>query len=64
MRRPALSFYEVDYAPQGHVLRGASLRALSAEEITESCELLLATAEAHLCPYWLLDGRHHRREQP
>jgi hypothetical protein len=37
---------------------------LSSEEITESCELLLATAVEHRCPYWLLDGRHHRREQP
>ena len=29
------------------------------EEITHSCELLLATARRHACPYWLPGGRHH-----
>ena len=31
--------------------------ALSAVELTESCELLLAVAQQHSCPFWLLDGR-------
>ncbi len=46
------------------MLRGTDQRAMSPEEITESYELLLATARQHTCPYWLLDGRHHHQEQP
>ena len=59
-----LSFYHVAYEPVPPVLCGSSLRPVSAEEVTASCELLLATAQRHGCAYWLLDGRHHEREQP
>ena len=59
-----LNFYAVAYASQPPLVQGHSLRKLDAEEITASCELLLDTALRHGCPYWLLDGRTHVREQP
>lgn len=37
---------------------------MSAEEVTEACEALLAVARHHDCPHWLLDGRASPREQP
>jgi len=37
---------------------------LSAEEVTETCEMLLDSAVRHHCPYWLLDGRSHVGQQP
>lgn len=64
MQQPPLSFYNVAYFLPEHVLLGDSLRSLSAEEFTESCELLLASAQEYHCPYWLLDGRRHRLKQP
>ena len=59
-----LPFYEVRYEPEPPLLYGGNQRPLSAEEITETCELLLASARRLRCPYWLLDGRSHQREQP
>lgn len=64
MAHPQLSFYQVVYEPCPPVLLGVSDRNLTGEEITESCELLLSTAVQHECPYWLLDGRRHARDQP
>ena len=61
---PILPFYHVTVEADPRVVCGAARRPLSAEEITASCELLLATARRHVCPHWLLDGRHHRDEQP
>ena len=51
------SFYHVAYQPVPPLVRGTVLRPLTAFEFTEACELLLATATAHSCPWWLLDGR-------
>jgi hypothetical protein len=56
----AVPFYHVVAEADPPVVYGVGQRPLSAEEITHSCELLLATARRHACPYWLLDGRHHR----
>ncbi len=61
---PALDYYHVAYEPVPPLLRGANSRPLSAEEITVSSEMLLQTATRHRCPYWLLEGRQHVREQP
>lgn len=61
---PVLPFYRVAVEAAPPVVYGAAQQPLSAEEITASCELLLATAHRHACPFWLLDGRHHRAEQP
>lgn len=54
----------IEYAKPQHLIRGRSLRPLNAEEITVTCELLLATARHHSCAFWLLDGREHVRDQP
>ena len=51
------SFYRVGYQAVPSLVRGTVLRPLTAFEFTEACELLLATATAHSCPCWLLDGR-------
>jgi hypothetical protein len=59
-----LSYYAVAYEPAPPLLRGRDLRPLSAEEITETCEVLLAAARHHQCRYWLLDGRSHQWAQP
>ena len=64
MPLPALSFYQITYEPAFPLVRGTSLRTLSAEEMTESAELLLRTARGQGCPFWLLDGRLHERPQP
>ena len=64
MPLPALSFYQIDYEADPSLLHGTSLRTLSAEEITESAELMLDAARQQNCPYWLLDGRLHERPQP
>ena len=61
---PFLDYYTVHYAAQLPLIRGHTLRELNAEEITFTCELLLDTSLRHGCPYWLLDGRTHVREQP
>jgi hypothetical protein len=49
--------YQVVYQPQPALLRGTVLCELSDIELTESCELVLAVAQEHGCPFWLLDGR-------
>jgi hypothetical protein len=54
----------VHFEPGKFVIRASNERELTAEEITEACELLLTTACAYNCPFWLLDGRSHQREQP
>ena len=53
----SLPFYAVRYQPAPALLRGTVLRPLSTLEFTEACEMLLAAALEHHCPYWLLDGR-------
>jgi hypothetical protein len=60
----ALPFYTIAYQENPPLLRGSNPRTLSPVEITETCELLLATAEKHQCPYWLLDGRANAQHQP
>jgi len=64
MLLPTLTFYHIAYEPAALLLRGTSLRTLSAEEMTESAELMLDAARQHSCPYWLLDGRLHGQPQP
>ena len=64
MRGRPLDYYLITYSAQQHLLRGTSLRPLSPEEMTEACEVLLATAQSYQCPYWLLDGRPNPRGQP
>ncbi len=49
--------YQVVYQPHPALLRGTVLCELSDVELTESCELVLAVAQQHHCPFWLLDGR-------
>lgn len=49
--------YRVAYQPQPALVRGTVLCPLSAVELTESCELVLDTAQRYGCPFWLLDGR-------
>ena len=61
---PPLDYYAVNATAQPLLIRGHALRELNAEEVTATCELLLDTALRHGCPYWLLDGRAHVREQP
>jgi hypothetical protein len=58
------SFYAVTYQAQPPLVRGVVLRPLSVAEFTEACELLLAEAQAHKCPYWLLDGRADENTRP
>jgi len=57
-------FYTVQYQEHPPLVRGVVLRPLSAAEFTEACELLLAEAQAHQCPYWLLDGRADENTRP
>ena len=59
-----LSFYHITYENVPPLLRGISLRTLSAEEVTEGAELMLKAARQQNCPYWLLDGRRHEHPQP
>lgn len=49
--------YQAVYQLQPALLRGTVLCELSDVELTESCELVLAIAQEHGCPFWLLDGR-------
>ena len=58
------NFYHVAYESAPPLLRGTSLRTLSAEEMTESAELVLDAARQQNCPFWLLDGRRHGHPQP
>jgi len=57
MSLPAPHCYQVQYQAQPPLLRGTVRCSMSAVEFTESCELLLAVAQEHSCPFWLLDGR-------
>ncbi|UOG77437.1 hypothetical protein MTX78_23670 (plasmid) [Hymenobacter tibetensis] len=59
-----LPYYAISYDDRPPLLRGEGVRPLNAEEITETCEVLLATALYYGCPYWLLDGRSHQQAQP
>ncbi len=56
MLTPSQPFYTVRYQPTPALLRGTVLRPLTTLEFTEACEMALATAQQHRCPYWLLDG--------
>jgi hypothetical protein len=60
----ALDYYALAYHADPPLLRGQQLRPLRAEEVTESCELLLATARQLRCTGWLLDGRATPYGQP
>lgn len=57
-------YYTVQYLAQPPLLHGMVRRPLSATEFTETCELLLAWAQHHDCPFWLLDGRLDAEPQP
>ena len=57
MSTPSQPFYAVRYQPAPALLRGTVLCPLSTLEFTEACEMVLAAAQEHRCPYWLLDGR-------
>jgi hypothetical protein len=57
-------FYAVRYQPAPALVRGTVLRPLSTLEFTEACEMLLAAALKHRCPYWLLDGRADTDARP
>ncbi|WP_310395011.1 hypothetical protein [Hymenobacter sp.] len=57
-------YYSVHYQAQPPLIRGLVLRPLTATEFTEACELLLAQAQEHDCPYWLLDGRADENIRP
>ena len=60
----ASTFYCVSFQPFPPLIRGLVLRPLTAAEFTESCEMLLAEARPHGCPYWLLDGRNDANVRP
>ena len=60
----SLSYYDLLYQGRPPLLRGYNQRPLSAEEITHTCEALLATALHYDCRHWLLDGRSHQQAQP
>ena len=64
MSTPSQPFYAVRYQPAPTLLCGTVLRPLSALEFTEACEMLLAAAKEHHCPYWLLDGRADSSNHP
>ncbi|TDN36078.1 hypothetical protein E4631_03660 [Hymenobacter sp. UV11] len=57
-------FYAVRYQAEPPLVRGVVQRPLSPAEFTEACELLLAKAQQHQCPFWLLDGRADTSERP
>ncbi len=54
---PTLPFFPVTCREGSKLLRGRTRRALTAEEITKTCEVLLAAALRRKCSFWLLDGR-------
>ena len=60
----ALDFYAITYSDRPPLLRGRSLRALTPEEMTEACEVLLSAAQRFSCAHWLLDGRANPFGQP
>jgi hypothetical protein len=49
-------YYTAHYQAAPPLVRGVVLRPMSAAEFTEACEMLLAQAQHHGCPFWLLDG--------
>jgi hypothetical protein len=57
-------FYAVRYQANPPLVRGVVQRPLSTAEFTEACELLLAKAQQHRCPFWLLDGQADTAERP
>lgn len=59
-----LAYFPVTCRAGSSLLRGRTRRALSAEEVTKTCEFLLAIARRRRCPYWLLDGRESLLTQP
>ncbi|KUG09055.1 hypothetical protein [Solirubrum puertoriconensis] len=59
-----LEYYELALESDPPLLRAARRRPLSPAEITESCELLLLTAQENQCNHWLLDGREHFTANP
>jgi len=61
---PVADYYEIRFEARPLLLRGRVLRPLSVAEFTEACELLLAQARRHHCPYWLLDGRADEPVRP
>ena len=58
------TFYDLVYHADPPLLLGRHRRALQAEEVTETCELLLALARQCNCTRWLLDGRATPYGQP
>ena len=64
MSTPSQPFYMVRYQHAPALLRGTVLRPLTTIEFTEACEMLLAAAQEHHCPYWLLDGRADADARP
>ncbi|OGX86955.1 hypothetical protein BEN48_00945 [Hymenobacter glacialis] len=54
---PTLPFFPVTCREGSTLLRGRTRRALTAEEVTKTCEVLLAAALRRRCSFWLLDGR-------
>ena len=64
MLPPSLPFYALAHQTQPPLLRGVARRALSAEEYTEVCELLLAAARHYGCADWLLDLRANPQPPP
>ena len=61
---PATDFYAVHYQEKQALLRGYLLRSLSAQELTEACEMMLMAALRHDCRYWLLNGSADCRRPP
>ncbi|MCR5888872.1 hypothetical protein LRS06_14075 [Hymenobacter sp. J193] len=61
---PVLPYYNLVFQSAPPLLYGVSVRPLSPLEVTEVCELLLATAVRHACPYWMLDGLRQQSPQP
>lgn len=60
----AMPFYATHFQARPLLVWGRVLRPLSATEFTEACEMLLAQARPHRCPFWLLDGRADDTSRP
>lgn len=58
------TYYATRYQAHPPLVRGQVLRPMSVTEFTEACEMLLAEARPHRCPYWLLDGRVDDANRP
>lgn len=61
---PKLTFFPVTCREGSSLLRGRTRRALTAEEVTRTCEVLLAAALRRRCSFWLLDGRVNTNPHP